>query len=134
MESQTLILGLVIVALSLLFVAWPFIIPRRDKSAPANGKLNGELERLLVEREAMYAAIRDLDFDFETGKLTDEDHQQQRAAWVARGVDILKALDALQQQVGERGAVAVPERAVPAGDDDLDAQIEAAVASRRRTV
>ncbi len=132
MESQTVILGLVIVALSLLFVAWPFLTSRRERPGAGNGSLNGELERLFVEREAMYAAIRDLDFDFETGKLTDEDYRQQRAAWVDRGVDILKALDTLHQRAAEPGAPVAVERVTPAGDDDLDAQIEAAVASRRR--
>lgn len=132
MESQTLILGIVIVALSVLVVALPFLSAGREKAAAAS-KLNGELERLQMERETVYSTIRDLDFDFETGKLTEEDYHQQREQWVDRGVDVLKALDTLQQATGD----VVFERAdEPEGsdNDDLDAQIEAAIAARRRTV
>lgn len=134
MESQTLILGIVIVALSLLVVALPFLSSGREKTvSSASSRLNGELERLQMEREAAYSTIRDLDFDYETGKLTEEDYLQQRKQWVARGVDILKAIDTLQQATGD---VVVERTGVNEvnDDDDLDAQIEAAIAARRRTV
>ena len=133
MESQTLILGVIIVALAVLVVAWPFLgLGRERTSASDKSKLNGEMERLLAEREVVYATIRDLDFDYETGKLTEEDYQQQRETWVVRGVDVLKAIDSLKQGMQQAG-IAEPE-VLAAGDDDLDAQIEAAIAKRRRTV
>ncbi|MBN2470078.1 MAG: hypothetical protein JXN59_05065 [Anaerolineae bacterium] len=137
METQTLILGLIIVILSLLVVAWPFLGWGRERAVPAEkNKLNGEMERLVSEREAIYAVIRDLDFDYETGKLTDEDYQQQRETWVARGVTVLKAIDSLKQGLqaaGESQGVDFDALGA-AADADLDAQIEAAVAARRRTV
>lgn len=138
MEAQTLILGIIIVVLSLLFVAWPFLGVGRERAAAAEkSKLNGELERLVAEREAVYAMIRDLDFDYETGKLTDEDYQQQRETWVARGVNVLKAIDSLKQGLqaaGDLEGVDFDARGADRSDADLDAQIEAAIAARRRTV
>jgi len=137
MESESLILGVIIVALCLLFVIWPFLSVRRESGAQ-QGHLNGELERLIAQRDAIYATIRDLDFDFQTGKLADEDYRAQREAWVARGVDVLKALDALQQAAEP---VPIPAGAAAGGPAspgleadllDYDAQIESAVAARRR--
>lgn len=136
MEAQTLILGLIIVVLSLVFVAWPFLGLGRERTAAAEkSKLNGEMERLVAEREAIYAVIRDLDFDYETGKLTDEDYQQQRETWVARGVAVLKAIDSLKQGLQDADGLEDYDIQRPGHTDaDLDAQIEAAVAARRRTV
>jgi hypothetical protein len=132
MEAQSLILGVVIVALSLLFVVWPFVGARREEdTAAASGTT---LERLESQRDAIYATIRDLDFDYETGKLLEADYQAQRAEWVERGVDVLKAIDSMQQQVDVPVSA---EAALPADSvdpDDIEAQIEAAVAARRRTV
>ncbi len=134
MESESLILGVIIVALCLLFVLWPFLSTRRESPAQAD-RLNGERERLIAQRDAIYATIRDLDFDYRTGKLTDEDYHAQREAWMARGVDVLKALDALQQ-VAEPAPAANGGAVAPileADSLDYDAQIEAAVAARRRS-
>jgi hypothetical protein len=54
---------------------------------------------------------------------------------VQRGINILKALDVLQQEIRETAPAVELRAPVPAGTNghgDLDAQIEAAVASRRR--
>lgn len=129
MEAQSLILGVVIVALTALIVLWPLVSgagKEKRESAPSTA-----LETLLAERDAIYTVIRDLDFDFETGKLTEADYQAQREQWVERGVDVLKALDAAQVN----GAAAAPANgtaATPAEPDDLESQIEAAIAARRR--
>ena len=42
------------------------------------------------EREALIASIRDLDHDFETGKISEEDHQEMRGSLRARAVDLLR--------------------------------------------
>jgi hypothetical protein len=132
MESQTLVLGIIIAALCLLFVLWPFInLGSRDRTRAESSTL----ESLYEQRKVLYTTIRDLDFDYDTGKLTEDDYLAQREVWVQRGVEILKALDHVQQQMGD-SAPAVdlrsPVQASSNGNGDLDAQIEAAVASRRR--
>ena len=89
----------------------------------------------MVQREAIYATIRDLDFDYETGKLGDAEYQHQRDAWVERGIAALKAIDSMTP-VSESEALESSGQ-FPALDPEMaaiDAQIEAAVASRRHTV
>jgi rRNA maturation endonuclease Nob1 len=71
-------------------------------------------EVLEAEREATVRAIRELDLDFRTAKLTDEDYRLLRAAQVQRGAQILRELDALKD------------------GSDIDAEIEAQVARLRR--
>lgn len=133
METQSWVLGIIFVALCALMVLWPFVSASRDEERQT---ASSRMEDLLARREAIYATIRELDFDFETGKLTEEDYRAQREVWVEQGVLVLKELDALR----ESGAyVPAPEGSTPiprAGLSDgaeLDAQIEAAIAARRRT-
>lgn len=59
---------------------------RRSKGDAAESRA----ARLAAEREAVYSSIRDLDEDFETGKLTPEDHATLRAELRARAVSLLQ--------------------------------------------
>jgi len=54
------------------------------------------IAQLEAEREAILAAVHDLDFDHQTGKITDADHYTLREDLLRRGVAILKSLDAAQ--------------------------------------
>lgn len=55
-----------------------------------------EQARLLQQRNEVYAAIKELDFEHETSKVSDEEHARQRADLVQQGIAILKQLDALE--------------------------------------
>jgi len=73
---------------------------------------------LTARRDAIYALIRELDADYETGKVNDHDYQALRKQYVAEGVSVLKQLDTL---TGEDGRIAI------------EAEIEARVLALRRT-
>ncbi len=134
MEAQSLILGILIAALAAVIVFWPFVSARREETVSRPGGQAQEVEDLIARRDAIYAIIRDLDFDFETGKLTEEDYHAQRQTWVEQGVAVLKALDALKPDTPAPARNGHP-LAEPAAalNGDLEARIEAAVAARRRT-
>ena len=111
-------LGTLLAALALMLVvaaliAQPLLGPRRAAAAPES-----EPERLERERRRVIQAIREVDFDRRTGKLSPEDHARLRTSLQAEGADILRALSALKADAGGR---------------DLDAEIEAAVAAIRAT-
>ncbi len=133
METQSWILGVIFVALCALMVLWPFVSASRDEERQT---ASSRMEDLLARREAIYATIRELDFDFETGKLTEEDYRAQREVWVEQGVLVLKELDALRESgayvPATEGSAPVP-RMDSSDGAELDAQIEAAIAARRRT-
>jgi hypothetical protein len=81
----------------------------RDKGPQAPA---GEL---IARRDALYAALKDAEFDRETGKLTEEDYQAVRTRTMAEAAGVLRKLDHL----------------TPEAEAALDAEIEAEVARLR---
>lgn len=115
MDIGSLLLGLALLLVVGFIVARPLVEQRSSAE-----KTPSTLEQLLAAREQNLTALRDLDFDHTTGKITPEDYQVERVKLVAQGVNVLKQLDALGHQN------------VPATATTEDA-IEAAVAQRRKT-
>ena len=64
--------------------------------APLRGRSRREAEeetprkQIQVQREAIYSAIRDLDHDFETGKLDQQDYDRMRAKLRAEAIALLR--------------------------------------------
>jgi len=56
---------------------------------------NNEAESLLLQKEMLYGAIRDLDFDFQTGKVDQKDYGELRRQLEREAVYILRHLDAV---------------------------------------
>jgi hypothetical protein len=88
MDLGFIFLAIAVIGLVIFIVAQPFF----ERSRPVASS-NVEAEQLGAERDAILAAVRDLDFDHVTGKITDDDYVAQRADLMARGADILKRLD-----------------------------------------
>jgi ribosomal protein L32 len=120
MDIVVALVGLAIAVIVVVYIAQPLIVRTRVKTAAQESPR----DRLLAERDALYTTIRDLDFDFQTGKLVEADYRVTRDKYTARGVEILKELDAMN--VGPQGARSKRQKAV--ADD-----IEAAVQARRKT-
>ena len=70
---------------------------------------------MIARRDALYAALKDAEFDRETGKLTDEDYQVVRTRTMAEAAGVLRRLD----------------RLTPEAEAAFDAEIEQAVARMR---
>lgn len=62
----------------------------REDAADAQGDA---IERLTLQKETLYTAIRDLDFDHQTGKVDADDHAELRRQMEAEAADILRQLD-----------------------------------------
>ncbi|MFO0688683.1 MAG: zinc ribbon domain-containing protein [Myxococcota bacterium] len=69
------------------YLAAPLTRRARTGAAP----IDASLARLAAEREAIYTAIRDLDHDFETGKLEAADHATMRETLRAQAIELLAA-------------------------------------------
>lgn len=76
------------------------------------------LATLIAQRDAIYEAIRDADFDREIGKLTEEDHRLIRQRLMVEGVEVLQELDRLMQSDVR---------------EDLEQEIEREVATLRQS-
>jgi flagellar basal body-associated protein FliL len=102
---MAIILALVIAVAAAAFVAAPLFFGAGRTVRPAGDRQpSWELEELLAEKETVYAAIQELDFDLKSGKLSAEDHHGLRQRYEERAAVILKAVDDLQGVTGSPDA------------------------------
>src|SRR6266704_4598083 len=107
--NLALALGAVLAVVAVVFVARPFL----REPAPASDLLDepGELERrrleLAEERDRALAALKELEFDHRTGKVSDEDYRAQVGPLRRRAAEVLRALEhgeqARHERVADRG-------------------------------
>jgi len=80
-----------------IYVGEPLV--RRVSSRPHGREGDDATERLLLQKEMLYVAIRDLDFDFQTGKVDQKDHAELRQQLEREAVQILRQLNAVDPLV-----------------------------------
>lgn len=108
-------------------IAAPFL--RHDRRRRTDDvHLQKQRERLLVYYERVLTNLRDLDEDHVTGKMPDEDYALERDEWTLRGIQVLKAIDRLE----EESIIPTEIRDEAAVDAAIDDAIEAAIASHRQ--
>jgi hypothetical protein len=90
--AAALVIGVVV------FVAWPFVSP--DPPPPEDALSDVDRRRLAAaeRRDEAYLALRDVEFDLRTGKITKEDYELERARLRAEAGAALRELDHLQFQ------------------------------------
>lgn len=71
---------------------------------------NAELQELLAEKQALYAAIKELELDYQAGKLALEDYQQTRRSYELRAVALLEQIDRLGERHVSEGTGAHREQ------------------------
>jgi hypothetical protein len=102
--TLALALGAALALVAVLFVARPFL--REPK--PASDLLNepSAVERrrleLVEERDRALAALKELEFDHRTGKVTDEDYRQQVGPLRRKAATALRALEPRAEAKHER--------------------------------
>lgn len=86
------LIGALLVLLALSPVIVPFFRPPEEDPTKPESK---ELQELLAEKQILYAAIKEIDFDHQAGKLALEDYQQTRKSYELRAVALLERIDQL---------------------------------------
>jgi hypothetical protein len=110
-------------------VSYPLLRPGRSRGDLIATNHRGA-EDLLAQRDAAYAAIKELEFEFHLGNLSQGDYEDLRARYRQRAADILRRLDA-----AEREAAAAHKKArgaKPSRDGGAAEEIERAVALLRQ--
>jgi hypothetical protein len=87
-------IALIVVA-ALAIVAYPYFKPPRELDVSFASGTDPVLESLVVQRDATYAAIKDLEFDHAMNKLSDADYKSLRTKYEAKAVAILQELDSM---------------------------------------
>ena len=102
--TLALTLGAVLAVVAVVFVARPFL----REPAPRSDRLDeiGEADRrrleLAEERDRALAALKELEFDHRTGKVTDDEYRAQVGPLRRRAADALKALQPRAEAQHER--------------------------------
>jgi hypothetical protein len=91
MLDLILILGIMLSTAGL--VGAPFMHrPRPCREDDTSASLSADL---LLQKDTLYTAIRDLEFDFQTGKVDQQDYAELRQHLEREAVHVLRLLDAL---------------------------------------
>lgn len=88
---ETFALLLIMVAV-LAFVVVPYTRNSPDE-VKKNGAKSARLADLLAQRDVVLSAIKDLEFDHEMGKISDEDYEQMNTQYRQEAVAVLQAID-----------------------------------------
>lgn len=109
--------ALALLAWVVLFVGYPLLQAQGEKLA-RDSEVERRRQALLFQRDAAYAAIRELETDHRLGNLSREDLHALKEQYTLRAAVVLKELDMLDE--------------APRGAGQADAEIEEAVARYRR--
>ncbi len=92
MDPLALVAVMVLFVLVIALVALPL---RSGTAEAADERERRDIEALEEAKRAKYAEIRELEMDFRTGKLTEDEFRIQDRARRAEAVELLRRLDAL---------------------------------------
>ncbi len=111
-----MIIAMVLIVLAVLsLIAYPLFRVRVGRKVVLDDT-EDELGELVKRKEASYTALKELEFDYHTGKLSDEDYREL--------CDVYKS-EALQ-------AIRTLEEGDAAARDSIEAEVENEIRSRRR--
>lgn len=122
MDPLQLVLTALLAVVAIGAVVWPILRPPRPDLA--NVPANQELAELTAKRDAALRAVKDLEFDYQTGKVSQEDYVVYERTLKAQAVTAIQAVDTYQSHQQDSMAAARAE---------LDTALEAQIAALRRT-
>lgn len=77
----------------ILYVAYPLL---REEAEPRPDVDAAEWEQALALKDEIISALKDIEMDYQMGKLSDDDYQRLKADFETRAVGALQELEALE--------------------------------------
>lgn len=93
--ASTLLLMLSAFALS-FFVVYPIIQSKTRKGLWNRHSSNHHANDLLERKQTIYTAIKDIEFDYQMGKLSEADFKELRQQYKDEAVGLLRRIDHMQ--------------------------------------
>jgi hypothetical protein len=90
---MTALIGIILAIITAVFIGYPLFQKRQQKISFALNHRDQELE---ARKNEIYAAIRDIDFDYKMGKLSQEDYEALRHQYKSEAIGLMKQIDAAQ--------------------------------------
>lgn len=103
----------------------PFVAPLRYTRAAS-------LQQLLADRDRLRAQLRELDMDFETGKLAQEEYEKLRARRLQQIEATTRAIHDAETTEEGRSGVRAEAAATIAAPEDLERELERRISERKR--
>lgn len=91
-----------------------------------------ELSTLMAERDRVLSSLQELDFDFNLGKIPEEDYPAQRTSLLQKGADVLRKIDSLTAKYDLSREEAKPSKKPRAKEKVTDESLESMIAARRK--
>ena len=127
---MTIFVALALTILTFLAVILPFF---RQKTRMGYVATDEQSQELLFKRDTTYAMLKELEFDYKAGVLTEEDYRDLEGRYKRKGVSILKDIDSLPKNPGIDADIETQvsrlRRKQPA---DMSDEIEAKISSLRQ--
>ena len=109
MDVFALVLAVVLAVACVVFVARPFLEApdEADERLPEPGPAEAERLRLVEERDRALAALKEVEFDHRTGKISDADCRELVAPLRRQAADALAGLEGRRPRGSPRDKVDV---------------------------
>lgn len=78
-----------------ILVAYPFFL--KEKRASSLKKTETKYDRINSQKEAILLAIKELEFDYYTGKLSEDDFNELKEDYKSRAISILKNIEKVKK-------------------------------------
>ena len=103
---MTIFVTLVLTVLAFAFVVYPFF---RRRSSSVDAIDDEQLRELYSKRDTTYSFLKEVEFDLQSGMLTDEEHRDLEATYQRKAISILRDIDNLGKD--------------PEMDDEIEKQV-----------
>lgn len=124
---MTVFVALLLTVAAFAAIVYPFF---RRQAGFVDTDQDTETQELRSRRDTTYSMLKELEFDYQSGLLTEEDYQDLQKRYRRKGITLLKNLDRLETGAGPEDELENqiqrlrrrPEKAVDP-DDELEKQI-----------
>ena len=132
---MSVFIALILTIAVFAFIAYPLF---RQKPASAEPTGDDKFRELHSRRDTTYSMLKELEFDYQSGILSEEDYKDLEGRYKRKAISILKDTDSLENGGDAHSDEIESEvqklrRGKNGGGDNLDAEIEQEVARLRST-
>lgn len=91
------LLGTAMVLAAIAIVAWPLLKSKSDGGQPESPE-DTQLADLLLQKDALFSAISELDLDHAMGNLSRKDYSELLQRYEQKGASVVRDIDELQKE------------------------------------
>ena len=94
---MTVFFAILLTVIAFAFIAYPLF---RQRWAVVEQAENERLSELNSRRDTTYSMLKELEFDYQSGILSEEDYHELETRYKSRAISILRDIDGLEKDTG----------------------------------